>query len=56
VGAGWNPTYPAQGWIPPLIAIDHVLVSEDLTATAYRTVPVPGTDHRGVLATVAQRG
>ena len=56
VGAGWNPTYPAQGRIPPLIAIDHVLVSDDLTATAFRTVRLPGTDHRGVLATVALRG
>ena len=55
LGAGWNPTYPAQGRIPPLIAIDHVLVSDDLTATAFRTITVPGTDHRGVLATVALR-
>jgi endonuclease/exonuclease/phosphatase (EEP) superfamily protein YafD len=56
VGAGWNPTYPAQGLVPPLIAIDHVLVSDDLTATAFGTVDLPGTDHRGVLATVALRG
>ncbi|SDT05551.1 Uncharacterized conserved protein YafD, endonuclease/exonuclease/phosphatase (EEP) superfamily [Friedmanniella luteola] len=56
VGAGWNPTYPAQGRVPPLIAIDHVLVSDDLTATAFRTVEVPGTDHRGVVAVVAARG
>ena len=53
VGAGWQPTYPAEGPVPPLIGIDHVLVSPDLTATASRTVSTPGTDHRGVLAAVA---
>lgn len=56
VGAGWQPTYPAEGLIPPLIAIDHILLSRDLTATAFRTVGVDGSDHRGVLATVAVRG
>jgi len=55
VGAGWQPTYPAQGRIPPLIGIDHILLSPDLTATASRTVRVRGTDHRGVVATVAPR-
>lgn len=56
VGAGWQPTYPAQGRVPPLIAIDHVLVSADLTATGFGTVQLAGTDHRGVSATVALRG
>ncbi|MFL6027894.1 MAG: endonuclease/exonuclease/phosphatase family protein [Friedmanniella sp.] len=56
VGAGWQPTYPAQGRVPPLIAIDHILVSPDLTATASATVQVTGSDHRGVTATVALRG
>jgi endonuclease/exonuclease/phosphatase family metal-dependent hydrolase len=56
VGAGWQPTYPAQGRIPPLVAIDHVLVSPDLTATSFGTVQLAGTDHRGVTATVALRG
>jgi endonuclease/exonuclease/phosphatase (EEP) superfamily protein YafD len=56
VGAGWQPTYPAEGRVPPLIAIDHVLVSADLTATSFGTVRLTGTDHRGVTATVALRG
>jgi endonuclease/exonuclease/phosphatase (EEP) superfamily protein YafD len=56
VGAGWQPTYPAQGPIPPLIAIDHILVSPDLTATSFGTVQLSGTDHRGVTATVALAG
>lgn len=56
VGAGWQPTYPAQGRIPPLIAIDHILLSQDLTATAFRTIDIVDSDHRGVFASVALRG
>jgi endonuclease/exonuclease/phosphatase (EEP) superfamily protein YafD len=56
VGAGWLPTYPAGGRLPPLLPIDHVLVNERLTATAVTTVTVPGTDHRGLLATLAGTG
>ncbi len=55
VGAGWTPTYPAQSRIPPLVGIDHVLVSADLTATTYRRVRTVGSDHLGVLATVTSR-
>lgn len=51
-GAGWRPTFPAQGPVPPLIAIDHLLVSADLTATDFATVRVGRTDHLGVEATV----
>jgi endonuclease/exonuclease/phosphatase (EEP) superfamily protein YafD len=54
-GAGWQPTFPAQGPVPPLIAIDHLLVSADLTATGFRTVRVGRTDHLGVLASVRLR-
>lgn len=56
VGAGWQPTYPADGRIPPVIAIDHILLSPDLTATAFRTVDIDNSDHRGVFASVALRG
>lgn len=52
VGAGWQPTYPADGPVPPLIAIDHVLVSPTMTATSIRTVAITGTDHRGLVADV----
>lgn len=50
-GAGWSPTYPSRRWIPPLIAIDHVL-TRNAAASSFRTVAIPGTDHRGLLATV----
>ena len=52
VGAGYLPTYPANRWFPPLIAIDHVLtanvVPEDLSS-----VELPGSDHRGLVARIA---
>ena len=53
VGAGWVPTYPADRSFPPLFPIDHVLVNDQLTVTALRTVHLPGTDHLGLVATVA---
>jgi endonuclease/exonuclease/phosphatase (EEP) superfamily protein YafD len=56
VGAGWLPTYPVGGLLPPLLPIDHVLVNEGLTVTALTAVTVPGTDHRGLLATIAGTG
>jgi endonuclease/exonuclease/phosphatase (EEP) superfamily protein YafD len=56
VGGGWLPTYPVGGFLPPLIPIDHVLLNEQLTATAVTAVTVPGTDHRGLLVRVAGAG
>ena len=52
-GQGWHPTFPADAWYPPLIQIDHVLASSDFRTTRYRTVRVPGTDHLGLLVTLA---
>ena len=53
VGAGWLPTYPASRRLPPLLPIDHVLVNDRLTATSVTAFIVPGSDHRGLLATIA---
>jgi endonuclease/exonuclease/phosphatase (EEP) superfamily protein YafD len=54
VGAGWVPTYPAgRRTIPLLLPIDHVLVNDRLTATSVTTFAVAGTDHLGILATLA---
>lgn len=53
-GAGWVPTYPAgSSRVPPLIDIDHVYVTDALRATSARSVAVPGSDHLGLLVTVA---
>jgi len=53
VGAGYVRTYPANRRFPPLIGIDHVLVDDRLTATAFDTFDVPWTDHLGVRAVIA---
>jgi endonuclease/exonuclease/phosphatase (EEP) superfamily protein YafD len=46
-------TWPAGGRIPPIMRLDHVLVSQaGSTVCASRIVQVPGTDHRGVLAVI----
>jgi endonuclease/exonuclease/phosphatase family metal-dependent hydrolase len=50
-GVGNPPTYPADSAIPPLIGIDHVII-RDGTAVSLSTVHVPGSDHRGLAATV----
>ena len=46
-------TWPAGRWIPPVMRLDHVLVSRgSATVSASRIIRVPGTDHRGVLAVI----
>jgi endonuclease/exonuclease/phosphatase (EEP) superfamily protein YafD len=52
-GAGWLPTWPANRTIPPLIPIDHVMISAQLTATSVRPFAVDGTDHLGLITTLA---
>ena len=44
------PTYPADSLLPPVLTIDHVLVGSRWRATDVRTLSVPGSDHRAVLA------
>lgn len=53
VGAGFVRTWPANTRVPPMIGIDHVLVDDRLTASAFETFGVPGTDHLGVRAVIA---
>jgi endonuclease/exonuclease/phosphatase (EEP) superfamily protein YafD len=52
-GAGWIPTYPADGPLLPLLPIDHVMINNDLTATSISSFAIDGTDHRGLSATLA---
>ncbi len=54
-GAGWQPTYPTHDVLPPLLAIDHVLVNGRVTATAVRSFALDGTDHRGLVADLVVR-
>jgi len=49
-------TWPANRWFPPLMRLDHVLVSRHgAVVREARTVAIPGTDHRAVLAVIELR-
>lgn len=50
-GAGIVPTYPADWHLPPFLAVDHIL-TRSCTATSVRTMMLPGSDHRALVATV----
>ncbi len=49
---GWRPTFPAGGVVPPLVALDHVLLSRGLVATDAWTEPVKGQEHQALFVTV----
>jgi endonuclease/exonuclease/phosphatase (EEP) superfamily protein YafD len=51
-GAGIKPTFPADSRLPPFVAIDHVL-TRNCTATSLRALKIPGSDHRGLVVTIA---
>ena len=53
VGAGWQPTYPANRGVPPLLPIDHVLINSQLTATSITTLQNKDSDHLGLIAVLA---
>ena len=44
-------TYPNRRWRPAVLGIDHVLV-HDCAATSALTIALPGSDHRGLIATL----
>jgi endonuclease/exonuclease/phosphatase family metal-dependent hydrolase len=59
VNGGFQPTYPAGGQhrrmgisVPPLVQIDHVLVSRQLVVSDVKQVQTEGADHLGVVATM----
>jgi endonuclease/exonuclease/phosphatase (EEP) superfamily protein YafD len=47
-GAGLTRSFPSESWHGPMVGIDHVLV-RNCAASSAQTVPVPGSDHRGLL-------
>jgi endonuclease/exonuclease/phosphatase (EEP) superfamily protein YafD len=50
VGAGLRGTWPHGRRFPPPVAIDHVLADRRCGVRAFSVHPIPGTDHRAVLA------
>ncbi|WP_423462604.1 endonuclease/exonuclease/phosphatase family protein [Promicromonospora sp. MS192] len=51
-GAGPVVTWPEGSRVPPLFALDHVVVERDMPVSDVVPMDVPGTDHRALLATV----
>jgi endonuclease/exonuclease/phosphatase (EEP) superfamily protein YafD len=50
-GVGLRPTWPAgKSLVPTLVTIDHVLADHRIRVVSARSVAIPGSDHRGVLA------
>ena len=50
-GSGLRPTWPAgKQLLPALVTIDHVLADRRVRVISARSVAIPGSDHRGVLA------
>jgi endonuclease/exonuclease/phosphatase (EEP) superfamily protein YafD len=39
-----------------VVRIDHVLLGDQLASLGTRTVDIAGSDHYGLIATVARRG
>ncbi|SDE22437.1 Uncharacterized conserved protein YafD, endonuclease/exonuclease/phosphatase (EEP) superfamily [Mycolicibacterium neoaurum] len=52
VGAGVVPTFPAGRLIPPVLAIDRIL-ARGFTPLSFQRLALPGSDHMGVLSTLA---
>ena len=52
-GAGWQPTFPADRRYPPLIAIDHILLSPSLRASEVTAFSVRFGAHRGLIARIS---
>jgi endonuclease/exonuclease/phosphatase (EEP) superfamily protein YafD len=50
-GVALRPTWPSdRPLLPTLVTIDHVLADRRIRVVSVRTVAIPGSDHRGVLA------
>jgi endonuclease/exonuclease/phosphatase (EEP) superfamily protein YafD len=56
VGRPYATTFPSRWVVPPIIGIDHVLLTQRWSATRVIEVAVPGSDHLGVMASLAYVG
>lgn len=53
-GRGFAMTWPTDTFLPPLVALDHVLVDDRISVIDTVAPSIPGSDHRAVVATVAR--
>jgi endonuclease/exonuclease/phosphatase (EEP) superfamily protein YafD len=52
-GSGFSTSWPTDWWIPPFVRLDHALTAGGLVSTDVDDFHVPGSDHRGLVVTVA---
>jgi endonuclease/exonuclease/phosphatase (EEP) superfamily protein YafD len=52
-GSGFSTSWPTNSWIPPFVRLDHALTAGALVSTDVADFDVPGSDHRGLVVTVA---
>lgn len=53
-GRGWGATWPRWDWpMPPVMRLDHVLVSDAVTVTSVRDEVSVGSDHRRLVVELA---
>ena len=53
LGEGWSRSWPANRALPAFVRIDHLLMRNGTVGVTVTDLEVPGSDHRGFVATVA---
>jgi endonuclease/exonuclease/phosphatase (EEP) superfamily protein YafD len=49
-GSGFTPTWNWWSFLPPVVSLDHILISRQLGATRTAVFRAPGSDHHGMIA------
>ncbi|MGB0112475.1 MAG: endonuclease/exonuclease/phosphatase family protein [Ilumatobacteraceae bacterium] len=52
-GQGFSASWPTTWFIPPFVRLDHALTAGGLVSTEIDDFEIPGSDHRGLVVTVA---
>ncbi len=52
-GSGWSSSWPSDRSVPPFVRLDHALTGNGLVSTDVDDFRVPGSDHIGLIVTVA---
>jgi len=52
-GDGFSTSWPANRPFPPFVQLDHVLTIDGLVPLDVTDIDIPGSDHRGLVATLA---
>jgi endonuclease/exonuclease/phosphatase (EEP) superfamily protein YafD len=52
-GSGFSTSWPTDWWVPPFVRLDHALTIGGLVSTGIADFEIPGSDHRGLMVTVA---